>query len=174
MMFTQSETVNRLLFEYSELTEEEIVEQCRKLDRKVLRWLGAHHPDNRTRKMFFRQTNVEVGKGAVLNMGLIISDGYLPLVKIGARVAISPNVVIIAQSGPNNSDLRNVDYVKDHLAVEAPVSIEDDVWVGANSVVLPGVTIGKMSVVGAGAVVSRTVPPFSVVAGVPARVIRSL
>jgi acetyltransferase-like isoleucine patch superfamily enzyme len=174
MTSNRSQTINHLLFDYAELTDQEIVEACRKLDKKILRWLGTNHPDNRTRKIFFRETNVEVGPGAVLNPGLVISDGYLPLVKIGARVAMSPNVVIVAQSGPNNSNLRDLDYVKDHLMVEAPVVIEDDVWVGANAVVLPGVTIGKMSVVGAGAVVSRTVPPFSVVAGVPARVIRSL
>src|SRR5215467_7687461 len=169
-MSDPSATINRLLFDYPELTKEEIVKECRKLDRKILRWLGTNHPDNRTRKVFFRETNVEVGKGTVLNIGLIISDGYSPLVRIGARVAVSPNVVMIAQSGPNNSHLQNLDYVKSHLMVEAPVLIEDDVWIGANATILPGVTIGQMSVVGAGAVVSRTVPPFSVVAGVPARV----
>lgn len=171
---SRSETINRLLFDYPELTVQEIVEECRKLDRKIVRWLGTHHPDNRTRKIFFRETHVDVGPDAVLNIGLVISDGYLPLVKIGARVALSPNVLIIAQSGPNNSNLRSVDYIKDHLIREGPVVIEEDVWVGASAVVLPGVVIGKMSVVGAGAIVTRTVPPFSVVAGVPARVTRSL
>jgi acetyltransferase-like isoleucine patch superfamily enzyme len=171
---SRSETINRLLFDYTELTAQEIVEECGKLDRKILRWLGTHHPDNRTRKIFFRETHVDIGPEAVLNIGLVISDGYLPLVKIGARVALSPNVLIIAQSGPNNSRLRSIDYIKDHLILEAPVVIEDDVWVGASAVVLPGVVIGKMSVVGAGAIVTRTVPPYSIVSGVPARVTRSL
>jgi acetyltransferase-like isoleucine patch superfamily enzyme len=55
-----------------------------------------------------------------------------------------------------------------------PVTIEDDVWVGANAVILPGVTIGNHCVVAAGAVVTKEVPPHSLVAGVPAKVIKNI
>ena len=55
-----------------------------------------------------------------------------------------------------------------------PVVIEDDIWIGANAVVLPGVTIGHHSVVAAGAVVTKDVPPHSLVAGVPAKVIKQI
>lgn len=173
-MTNHSVIVNRLLFDYASLSEQEVVELCLQIDKKIIRWLGTNHPDNRTRKIFFRQTNVEIGEGTVLNSGLIISDGYLPLVKIGARVAMSPNIVIIAQSAPNNSKLQYLDYVKDHLIVEAPVTIEDDVWIGANAVLLPGVTVGEKSIVGAGSVVTRSVSPSTIVAGVPAQLIRAL
>ena len=54
-----------------------------------------------------------------------------------------------------------------------PVVIEDDVWVGANSVILPGVTLGKHCVVAAGSVVSHSVPPYSICAGCPARIIKT-
>ena len=54
-----------------------------------------------------------------------------------------------------------------------PVTIEDDVWVGANSVILPGVTLGKHCVVAAGSVVSRSIPAYSICAGCPAKVIKS-
>ncbi len=54
-----------------------------------------------------------------------------------------------------------------------PVIIEDDVWVGANSVILPGVTLGKHCVVAAGSVVSHSVPPYSICAGCPARIIKA-
>jgi galactoside O-acetyltransferase len=64
--------------------------------------------------------------------------------------------------------------VRDRLMVHAPVEVDDDVWLGAGAVVLPGVHIGRGAVVGAGAVVTRDVPPFSIVAGVPARVVRML
>ena len=54
----------------------------------------------------------------------------------------------------------------------APVTIEDDVWVGANAVILPGVTLGKHCVVAAGSVVSRSVPAYTICAGSPARIIK--
>lgn len=53
------------------------------------------------------------------------------------------------------------------------IIVEDDVWIGANSVILPGVTIGRGAVIGAGAVVTRNVPPYSIYAGVPARLVRA-
>ncbi|GGW77084.1 acetyltransferase-like isoleucine patch superfamily enzyme [Streptomyces albaduncus] len=52
--------------------------------------------------------------------------------------------------------------------------IEDDVWIGAGAVILPGVTVGRGSVVGAGSVVTADVPPMTVVAGTPARVLRQI
>jgi acetyltransferase-like isoleucine patch superfamily enzyme len=55
-----------------------------------------------------------------------------------------------------------------------PVVIEDDVWIGAKASIMPGVTIGRGSVVGTAAVVTKDVPPFSVVAGVPARIVKTL
>jgi acetyltransferase-like isoleucine patch superfamily enzyme len=54
----------------------------------------------------------------------------------------------------------------------APIIIEDDVWVGFQAIILPGVTIGRSSIVGAGAVVTRDVEPHSIVGGVPARLLR--
>jgi acetyltransferase-like isoleucine patch superfamily enzyme len=73
------------------------------LPRKIVRWIGTHHPDNQTRKRFFRATGVQIGEGVVLNPNLIIQDSYNPLVKIGERVSIGPGVMIIADSAPNNS-----------------------------------------------------------------------
>ena len=52
------------------------------------------------------------------------------------------------------------------------IIVEDDVWIGARAIILKGVTIGKGSVVGAGAVVTKTIPPYSIVGGVPAKILR--
>ncbi len=90
-------------------------------------------------------------------------------------MSISPNVTIIAASDPNNSLLaKNCIYVKDHLIKSEKVIIEDDAWIGTNVVILPGVRIGKESIVGASAVVVKDIPSSSIAAGIPARVIRKL
>lgn len=169
-----NKVINEILFDYNQLSPEEIERRCQEIPNKLLRWLGANHPDNRIRKIFFRLTNIRIGEGTVINNNFVVSDDYEPLLEIGNRVAISPNVTVICASNPNNSNLSVVPYVAETLTTSKKVVIEDDVWIGTQAVLLPGVTIGKMSVVGAGSVVARDVPPFSVVAGVPAKIIRRL
>jgi maltose O-acetyltransferase len=169
-----SEIVMRLMFDYEGRSAEELEQEAARLPRKLLRWLGANHPDNRTRQIFFRMTGVSIGEGTNITPGLIVNDGYSGLVRIGNRVSIATNVTLVADSNPNNSRLGAEPYVRERLIKTAPVVIEDDVWLGTNAVVLPGVRVGRGAVVGAGAVVTRDVPPFVVVAGAPARVIRTL
>ena len=169
-----SPIVMRLLFDYESMSREEIIAEVRKLPRKLVRWLGTHHPDNRTRKIFFRETAVHIGPGTNITPGLIVNDGYSGLCRIGARVSIATNVTIVVDSNPNNSLLNEEPYVKRNLIKTEAVVIEDDVWLGTNVVILPGVSIGRGSVIGAGAIVTRDIPPFSVAAGVPARIIRRL
>jgi acetyltransferase-like isoleucine patch superfamily enzyme len=93
-------------------------------------------------------------------------------VEIGSRVQIGATVTIVdTDFHPLHPDVRR----RDILAGEhAPVTIEDDVFVGMNSLILKGVTIGAGAVVGAGSVVARDVPPAVIVAGNPARVVRKL
>jgi serine acetyltransferase len=169
-----SEVVLRLLFDYEGQTPEQIEQRATSLPRKILRWLAAHHPDNHTRKIFFRMTGVHIGEGSNVTPGLVVNDGYSGLCHIGKRVSIATNVTLVVDSNPNNSRLVDEPYVKEHLIETAPVVIEDDVWLGTNAVVLPGVRVGRGAVVAAGAVVTGDVAPFTVVAGVPARVIRKL
>ena len=169
-----SATVTRLMFDWEELTPDVIQSQAQTLPRKLLRWLGANHPDNRTRKIFFRMTGVHIGKQCNITPGFIVNDGYSGLCRIGDRVSIATNVTIVVDSNPNNSRLQDHPYVKACLIKTAPVIIEDDVWLGTNVVVLPGVRIGQAAVIGAGAVVRHDIPAYSVAAGVPAVVIRHL
>lgn len=73
-----------------------------------------------------------------------------------------------------NHNYQDAEKMIDEQGVSTlPVVIEDDVWVGANSVILPGVTLGKHCVVAAGSVVSHSVPPYSICAGCPARIIKT-
>lgn len=88
---------------------------------------------------------------------------------IGSRCAIASSVVIYTQSNQYAAD-PSVDII-DQPVTFAPVTIGNDVWIGAGAIVLPGVRIGDHSVIGAGSVVRNDVPEWSICAGVPARVI---
>jgi len=132
------------------------------------------HPDNRTRKFFYQATGVQIGEGAVLNADILIEDAYKGTVNIGARVSLAPGVMLISDTGPNNSSLQNNPYVKAHLIKSDPITIEEDAWIGAGAIILPGVTIGSGAIVGAGSVVTKNVDPYVIVAGAPARQIRKL
>lgn len=92
-------------------------------------------------------------------------------VTIGNHVNLAQGITVTAL----NHNFENVELRIDEQGVSTnPVTIADDVWIGANAVVLPGVSIGSHSVVAAGAVVTKDVPAHSLVAGVPAKIIRKL
>jgi acetyltransferase-like isoleucine patch superfamily enzyme len=106
---------------------------------------------------------VTIGQGTFLNRNTeIVSLGS---VTIGNDCKIARDVLIM------DSDQHAI--LGEALAV-VPVVIEDRVWIGARAIVLKGVTIGHDSVVGAGAIVTRSIPPYSVAVGQPARVIRTV
>ncbi|GAA2227994.1 sugar O-acetyltransferase [Herbiconiux moechotypicola] len=90
-------------------------------------------------------------------------------IRIGDGVMIAPNVTLTTTGHPVHP-ARRVDFAR----FSEPITIEDRVWIGSNAVVLPGVRIGYGSVIGAGSVVSRDVPPMVVAVGVPCRVVREI
>ena len=92
-------------------------------------------------------------------------------VRIGNNVNLAQGITVTALN--HNFDDTNKRIDEQGVSTNA-VTIEDDVWIGANAVVLPGVTIGTHCVVAAGAVVTKDVPPHSLVAGVPAKVIKQI
>ena len=92
-------------------------------------------------------------------------------VEIGNNVNLAQGITVTALNHNFSDSNKRID---EQGVNTNPVTIEDDVWIGANAVVLPGVTIGNHCVVAAGAVVTKDVPPHSLVAGVPAKVIKSI
>jgi acetyltransferase-like isoleucine patch superfamily enzyme len=112
---------------------------------------------------------LEVGENFAMSGGSICAAGH---VSIGNNVAIGANTTIV------DTDFHPLDPQKRREARAAgailPVIIEDDVFIGMNCLVLKGVTIGRRSVIGAGSVVNKSVPPGVVAAGNPARVVREL
>ena len=92
-------------------------------------------------------------------------------VTIGSHVNLAQGITVTALNHNFQDGSKRID---EQGVSTNPVVIGDDVWIGANAVILPGVTIGTHSVIAAGAVVTKDVPPYSLAAGVPARVIKSL
>ncbi len=133
--------------------------------------------------------NISLGRGVALNryVSLTADRGSITLgdnVYIGdfctisgddGEVIIGKNVLIAAytliQAANHNFDRLDIP-IMDQGHEPSFVHIEDDVWIGASCVICPGVCIGTGAVIGAGAVVTKDVPPFAVVGGVPAKVIR--
>jgi maltose O-acetyltransferase len=125
-------------------------------------------------------TNVNVERGALINSGAEIDIGdnsgiglnaYItgPLV-IGRDVVMGPGCTMIAMN--RKATLTDVPMIEQGYHPKMAPVIEDDVWIGANVTILPGKRIGTGSIVAAGSVVTRDVPPFTVVGGNPARIIR--
>ena len=92
-------------------------------------------------------------------------------VSIGNHVNLAQGITVTALNHNFSDAGKRIDT---QGVSTAPVVIEDDVWIGANAVILPGVTIGQHSVVAAGAVVTKEVPPHSLVAGIPAKIIKQI
>lgn len=106
---------------------------------------------------------VNFGNGVFINHHLTMMA--IGGIDVGNHVQIGPNVTLAT----DNHDLDNHDLLRCK-----PIIIHDDVWIGANATVLPGVEIGEGAVIAAGAVVTKNVPAKSVVAGMPARVIKEI
>ncbi|GFN20914.1 hypothetical protein AtubIFM55763_002562 [Aspergillus tubingensis] len=111
--------------------------------------------------------NIKIGDGFYANFNTTILD--CSLIIIGDRVAFGPNVSILAATHETSVESRRngVEFAKE-------VVIGDDCWIGARVSILAGVHIGKGCTIGAGAVVTKHVPPFSVAVGSPARVVKQV
>lgn len=111
--------------------------------------------------VFVTGNNIKIGKNTVVNRNVFI-DGRFG-VEIGANCSISPDVYILSLShNPNDPEF---------TTLGGAVGLGDRVWVGARAIILPGVKLGDGCVVGAGAIVTKSFPPYSIIAGVPAKFI---
>ena len=110
---------------------------------------------------------LSVGDRTFVNYNLTALD--VAPITVGADCQLGPNVQLLTPTHPLEPKPR-----RDKLEAAKPITIGDNVWVGAGAIVLPGVTIGDDAVIGAGAVVTRDIPAGVLALGNPARVIRSL
>ncbi|WP_373455965.1 sugar O-acetyltransferase [Vibrio vulnificus] len=111
--------------------------------------------------------HTHLGNNVYANFNLTLVDDTH--IYIGNSVMIAPNVTIATAGHPIDPELR-----RKVAQFNIPVHIKDNVWIGANSVVLPGITIGENSVIGAGSVVTKDIPANVVAVGNPCRVLRPI
>jgi maltose O-acetyltransferase len=112
--------------------------------------------------------NIHLGNQVFINYQCIALD-TMPIY-IGNRVFLAPNVQLYSATHPLDAHVRSVQQ----LEYGKPIYIEDEVWIGGGSIILPGVRIGARSVIGAGSVVTKDIPPDSLAVGNPARVMKKL
>ena len=112
-------------------------------------------------------THIEVGKNFFANYNCMILD--VAKVIIGDNCQMAPNVAIYTAGHPVHPDTRNTAY---EYGIE--VTIGDNVWIGGNTVICPGVHIGSNTVIGAGSVVTKDIPDWVIAAGNPCRVLRKI
>jgi maltose O-acetyltransferase len=131
--------------------------------------LGTFGEESEIRPPFYCDYGYQlhIGSRTFVNFGLTALD--VARITIGDDVQFGPNVQLLTPTHPTDAELRRAKW-----EAASPITIEDNAWIGGGTIVLPGVVIGENAIVGAGAVVTKDVPPNTLVVGNPARVIRSL
>jgi acetyltransferase-like isoleucine patch superfamily enzyme len=133
---------------------------------KIGKIIFSNFPLNSIRIFGLRMCGIKVGHKVYIGPGLVIT---MPNAKsscsltIEDRVAIAPQVTFVLESNANWSKLNSI-----ILPIQGKIIVEHDSWIGTGSIILPNITIGEMSVIGAGSVVTKDVMRYSIVAGVPA------
>lgn len=127
-------------------------------------------PGNAIRVKILKRLGARINGPIFISQDLFILDaGKTDLLTIDRNVAIGPRVTLLLHSDPSPSPLVSVYPEKN-----AGIHISQGAWIGAGAIILPGVTIGECSVVAAGAVVTRDVPAYTVVGGVPAKELKKI
>ena len=123
---------------------------------------------------------LKVYADARLEIGSRTTLGYMNLISVARSVRIGNDCLFAGEVKILDNNSHSLDFEDRRRAAPlepqhvAPIVVEDDVWIGTNCIILKGVTIGRGAVVAAGSVVTRSVPPFTVVAGNPARVVKEI
>ena len=153
------------IYQYNLLAPDAVEEQ-EQLIKKILGKTGCHVHIEAPFHCDYGY-NIEVGENFFANYNLTVLD--VGLVRIGNNAQIAPNVSIYTAGHPVHPESRNSGY-----EYGIAITIGDNVWIGGNAVIMPGVTIGDNVVIGAGSIVTKDLPSNVIAAGNPCRVIREI
>ena len=166
LQLTEDRRQARIVFGKYNATHPDDVEERKKLLQELF--------DHKAEKLYIEPPfhcdygyNIQLGDNVYMNYNCCILD--ISIVKIGHNTMFGPHVQIYTASHPLEYKARN-----SGLEFSKPVIIGDNVWIGGNATICPGVTIGNNVVVGAGAVVTKSFPDDVVIAGNPARIIKTI
>jgi maltose O-acetyltransferase len=186
-MNAQTEKVKMLAGEPYRSADPELVAETERAQRLVAQYNVTSGEATELRMVLLRQLCGSVGDGAVIRPPFACDYGYnirlgrnafmnfncvfldCAPIEIGDNLQMGPAVQVYTAAHPLEADVR-----RSGLEYARPIRIGNDVWIGGGAIILPGVTIGDRSVIGAGSVVVHDVPVATVVAGNPARIIRAL
>lgn len=186
-MTTKSEKAKMMAGELYRSADPELVSDTKRAQRLMAQYNASSGEETEARMALLRQLCGSVGDGAVIRPPFACDYGYnirlgrnafinfncvfldCAPIEIGDNLQMGPAVQIYTAAHPLEADIR-----RSGLEYARPIRIGNDVWIGGGAIILPGVTIGDRSVIGAGSVVVRDVPAAKVVAGNPARILRAL
>lgn len=134
--------------------------------------VGMKFPFSKVRIRAMRALGHEVGKDIYFPSDLVLTQNFVKnrgKLHLGDRVSIGPGCIFVLSSHANASRIRAT-----MQSMSDEITINNDAWIGAGSIILPGITIGECSVIGAGSVVTKDVPPYTVVVGNPAHFLRKI
>lgn len=164
-LIAERDACKSLYYEYNKL------HPARKAERTALlkQMLGATGEEFNVEQPFYCDYgyNISIGENFYANMNCVILDEAT--VTFGDNVFIAPNCGFYTAGHPLDAGLRNRG-----LEYALPITVGNNVWIGAQSVILPGVTIGDNCVIGAGSVVTRNIPPNTVAVGNPCKVLKTI
>ena len=135
----------------------------------ILHVLAMNAPHDKLSILFYRLRGTKIGKKVYIDKGVFIEGERPYLVTIKDNVEIGPKAIIVTIDSSYNTISQ-----RDIPILYGEVTIERSAYIGAGAIILPGVTIGESAIVAAGAVVNKDVPSRTIVAGVPARVIKTV
>lgn len=135
----------------------------------MLKSIGEDTTIERGCKFAYPKT-IEIGRRVFINTGNIFLNSPKDGIKIGDFVNIAPECIFLTSNYDYSDWRKPMNYSS--KTIYKPIEVGDDVWVGARSVILPGVKIGRGAIVAAGAVVTKNVPEYAIVGGSPAKLIK--